>query len=64
MEAILAQHLSDLMPEKPDRVAALATHISFILEGAMARAGLEGDSALVVSARAMANDMLEALCND
>lgn len=64
VEAILAQHLSDLMPEKPDHVAALATHISFILEGAMARAGLEGDSALVVSARAMANDMLEALCND
>jgi AcrR family transcriptional regulator len=61
VESILAQHLSELLPEEPDRVAALATQIAFLLEGAMARAGLEGSSARVIIARAMVDDMLKAL---
>ena len=61
VESILAQHLSELLPEEPDRVAALATQIAFLLEGAMARAGLEGSSARVITARAMVDDMLKAL---
>lgn len=61
VESILAQHLSELVPDDADRVASLAAHIAFLLEGAMARAGLEGSSARVVSARAMASDMLKAL---
>ncbi|WP_374637257.1 TetR/AcrR family transcriptional regulator [Paracoccus sp. (in: a-proteobacteria)] len=61
VESILAQHLTELLPEAPERVASLAAHISFLLEGAMARAGLEGSSERVVSARAMAADMLKGL---
>lgn len=61
VESILAEHLSELLPEEPDRVAALAAQIAFLLEGAMARAGLEGSSARVITARAMVHDMLKAL---
>ena len=61
VESILAQHLSELLPEEPYRVAALAMQIAFLLEGAMARAGLEGSSARVITARAMVDDMLKAL---
>lgn len=61
VESILAQHLADLLPDDPQRVASLAAHIAFVLEGAMARAGLEGNSARVVSARALVSDMLGAL---
>jgi AcrR family transcriptional regulator len=61
VERILAKHLSELLTEEPDRVAALAAQIAFLLEGAMARAGLEGSSARVITARAMVDDMLKAL---
>jgi AcrR family transcriptional regulator len=61
VESILAQHLSELVPDDPGRVTALAAHIAFLLEGAMARAGLEGNSARVITARAMVCDMLKAL---
>ena len=61
VESILAEHLSELLPEEPDRVAVLAAQIAFLLEGAMARAGLEGSSARVITARAMVDDMLKAL---
>lgn len=61
VESILSQHLSDLIPDDPDRAALLASHIAFLLEGAMARAGLEGNSARVITARAMVTDMLKAL---
>ncbi|MEP2952735.1 MAG: helix-turn-helix domain-containing protein [Sulfitobacter sp.] len=61
VERILAQHLAELLPEAPDRAAATAAHLAFLLEGAMARAGLEGDSRRVRTARAMAKDMLRML---
>lgn len=61
VESILAQHLAELLPEAPERVAALAAHIAFLLEGSMARAGLEGSSERVTVARAMAADMLKGL---
>lgn len=61
VESILEQHLSELLPEEPYRVAALAMQIAFLLEGAMARAGLEGSSARVITARAMVDDMFKAL---
>ena len=61
VESILAEHLSELLPEEPDRVGALAAQIAFLLEGAMARAGLEGSSARVITARAMVHDMLKSL---
>lgn len=61
IESILAQHLSELLPDDPDRVAALAAQVAFLLEGAMARAGLEGSSARMIMARTMVRDMLKAL---
>ena len=61
VEGILGQHLADLLPEDPARVATLAAQLSFLLEGSMARAGLEGNSARLIAARAMACDMLKAL---
>lgn len=61
VESILAQHLSQLLPDDPSRVAALAAQIAFLLDGAMARAGLEGSSARVTMARAMVHDILKAL---
>lgn len=61
VESILAQHLSQLLPDDPSRVVALAAQIAFLLDGAMARAGLEGSSARVTMARAMVHDILKAL---
>ncbi|WP_071795475.1 TetR/AcrR family transcriptional regulator [Natronohydrobacter thiooxidans] len=61
VESILARHLSELVPDDAGRVASLAAHIAFLLEGAMARAGLEGSSARIVTARAIVADMLKAL---
>lgn len=61
VESILAQHLSQLLPDAPNRVAALAAQVAFLLEGAMARAGLEGSSARLIMARTMVRDMLKAI---
>ncbi|SOH92205.1 transcriptional regulator, TetR family [Monaibacterium marinum] len=61
VESILAGHLSELLPNDPARVIILAAQISFLLEGAMSRAGLEGSSARVVMARVMVVDMLQGL---
>ncbi|WP_448608878.1 TetR/AcrR family transcriptional regulator [Geodermatophilus sp. URMC 60] len=44
VEALLAEHLAELDEVPAERVADLAEELSFLLEGAMARAGLEGDS--------------------
>lgn len=60
VERILAQHLTDFLPNAPERAAPLAAHLAFLLEGAMARAGLEGNSRQLFAARAMADDMLKA----
>ena len=59
VEQLLVEHLSALT----DAAAArrLAEHFSFLLEGAMARAGLEGDPARLVHARAIAGDLLAGL---
>ncbi|MGC0055623.1 TetR/AcrR family transcriptional regulator [Brucella pituitosa] len=61
VEALLAAHLTELLPHNPARATALAKHMAFLLEGAMSRAGLEGNSGCVSEARAMASDMLELL---
>lgn len=61
VESILAEQLSELIPDDTERVTALASHISFLLEGAMARAGLEGSSARVITARKIVSDMLKAI---
>ncbi|NQD41062.1 TetR/AcrR family transcriptional regulator [Glutamicibacter halophytocola] len=59
VEQLLAGHLETLTAKK--QAALLAGQISFLLEGAISRAGLEGNSALLLRARSMISDMVEAL---
>lgn len=59
VERLLAGHLERLLPDRPDQARARAEHLAFLLEGAMARAGLEGGSTRLRHARAMAADLLE-----
>jgi AcrR family transcriptional regulator len=61
VEALLAQHLGELLADDPAKAAQLAKHLAFLLEGAIVRAGLEGRSGCVAQAKEMANAMLEAL---
>lgn len=61
VEALLAEHLSEMLGGNSKRAAQLAHHLAFLLEGAMARAGLEGRSACLCRARQMADDLLAAL---
>jgi AcrR family transcriptional regulator len=60
VEGLLAGHLDGLLPGRPEQARALAEHLAFLLEGAMARAGLEGDAARLGRARQIASGLLEA----
>lgn len=51
VEALLAGHIADLGLVTPERVAPLAEQLSFMLEGAVARAGLEGNADLLHHSR-------------
>jgi hypothetical protein len=59
VEALLAAHLGELDGLPAARVADLAEELSFLLEGAMARAGLEGDSRRLHRARALALQLID-----
>ncbi|MFE9623026.1 TetR/AcrR family transcriptional regulator [Streptomyces sp. NPDC006527] len=61
VESLLAGHLAELLPDRPEEARAMAEHLSFLLEGAMARAGLEGAGTRLEHARAMAADLLDRL---
>ncbi|MGW7755663.1 TetR/AcrR family transcriptional regulator [Streptomyces violaceusniger] len=61
VERLIAGHLEELLPDRPDDVRTMAEHLSFLLEGAMARAGLEGDDNRLRHARAMAAALLDRL---
>jgi len=61
VEGLLAGHLEALLPRRPDEARAMAEHLAFLLEGAMARAGLEGDSARLEHARQIAVGLLDML---
>ncbi|WHX16467.1 TetR/AcrR family transcriptional regulator [Streptomyces malaysiensis subsp. malaysiensis] len=61
VEGLLAGHLEELLPERPDDARTMAEHLSFLLEGAMSRAGLEGDDSRLRHARAMAAALLDTL---
>ncbi|MFK4594698.1 TetR/AcrR family transcriptional regulator [Streptomyces pristinaespiralis] len=61
VERLIAGHLEELLPGRPDEAHATAEHLSFLLEGAMARAGLEGDGVRLQHARSFAADLLERL---
>jgi AcrR family transcriptional regulator len=60
VEALLAAHLAELDGLPAERVADLAEQLSFLLEGAMARAGLEGDSRRLLRVREMALQLVDA----
>ena len=59
VESILVSHLTELT--SPADATMLAEHCSFLLEGAMARAGLEGASTRLVHARALAASVVAGL---
>lgn len=60
VEALLATHLAEVDGLPADRVADLAEQLSFLLEGAMARAGLEGDSRRLRRVRELATAQVDA----
>lgn len=59
VERILAENLESMATEA--EALELAEHFSFLLEGAVARAGLEGTTERLEHARAIASRMLAAL---
>ena len=61
VEAIVAEHLNHLLKDS-QRVSYIAAQLSFLLEGSMARAGLEGSSRQLQLARQMAEDILDREC--
>lgn len=61
VEQLIAGHLEQLLPGRPDTTRATAEHLSFLVEGAMTRAGLEGDGARLQHARALAAALLDRL---
>ncbi|MET7689056.1 TetR/AcrR family transcriptional regulator [Streptomyces sp. NPDC005483] len=61
VERLIEGHLEQLLPDRPDEARATAEHLSFLLEGAMARAGLEGNGERVQHARSMALALLDRL---
>jgi AcrR family transcriptional regulator len=61
VEGLLASHLEDLLPGRPDQARTTAEHLAFLLEGAMARAGLEGDGVRLRHARQIASGLMDTL---
>jgi len=59
VEQILMGELRGLV--EPDRVRPLAEHLSYLLEGSMARAGLEGTDERLLGARAIAAGLVSSL---
>lgn len=56
VEQIMAEHLAEIVPA--GEAAELAGHLSFLLEGAMSRAGLEGGPERIHQARKLAEALL------
>lgn len=61
VQEILAGHVARLLPGEEERVPGTAAHLAFLLEGAMARAGLDGNDAPLQEARRIAGQLLDAL---
>jgi AcrR family transcriptional regulator len=60
VESIIAGHLADMDPAPPLLEESGAEHLAFLLEGAMARAGLEGADRCLRDARKLAQTLLTA----
>jgi AcrR family transcriptional regulator len=61
VQGLLAEHVGGLLPGQEERTWGIAGHLSFLLEGAMARAGLEGNDAPLQEAKTIAGQLLDAL---
>jgi AcrR family transcriptional regulator len=62
VERLLATHLNEVAPNRANNLNTLtARQLSFLLEGAMARAGLEGNDTCLTEARSMAREVVSAL---
>lgn len=61
VEALLLTHLDEFGSEGSDRNALMAKHLSFLLEGAVVRAGLEGNDGCLITGRRLADDLISAL---
>ncbi|MBT2548822.1 TetR/AcrR family transcriptional regulator [Arthrobacter sp. ISL-65] len=61
IEGLLLKHVAELLPPQDKAAAGVARHLAFLLEGSMARAGLEGEDGCLQEARMIAAQMLEEL---
>jgi AcrR family transcriptional regulator len=61
VEELLAAHLAELLPGQEERRTRFASHLAFLLEGAMVRAGLEGGDARLLEGRNIAAQLLDGL---
>jgi AcrR family transcriptional regulator len=61
VESLLLKHVAELQPGQGEAAGRVARHLAFVLEGAMARAGLEGGDRCMHEARMIAAQMLEEL---
>lgn len=58
-ERLFRHYLGEMRPGDEARIAETAEHLSYLLEGAMARAGLDGNDERLKSARRIAASLLE-----
>jgi len=61
VEDLLAGHAAELLPGQGQQAGELARHLAFLLEGAMARAGLEGGAGCLQDGRRIALRLLDQL---
>ena len=59
VQRLFKDHLGEFQLANGARLAEMAEHLSFLLEGAMARAGLDGHDARLKTARKIAVSMLD-----
>ncbi len=61
VEGLLQKHILEFPSISQNTAHSTAEHLSFLLEGAMARAGLDGNSEKITNARKIATIFLEKL---
>ncbi len=61
VEQLFRQYLSEMKPDGGAAIDETAEHLSFVLEGAMARAGLDGHDGRLKAARRIAISVMDSL---
>lgn len=61
VETLLSGHVAEILAQAPEQAGATARHLAFLLEGAMVRAGLEGDDRCIREARRIAAALIGSL---